>query len=164
PMRRTTPSGSASVSPYYALREDGSVSEWTTLARSTRARCGRRTSSGSSSPGGSIPTAFSASASTSSPSCGRAPDSASTSTTDGSPPTPSPGCPRRLRPGTRLGVDEYYGWIFANSVPRLPETAAAEGLTPLEWMRRFGAFEVRRGVGALHEEEVPGDELQDVGV
>ena len=50
-------------------------------------------------------------------------------------------------PGERLSVDEYYGWIFENSVPGLPETAAAEGLTPLAYMRRYGAFEVAKEVG-----------------
>jgi anaerobic selenocysteine-containing dehydrogenase len=67
-------------------------------------------------------------------------------------------------PGTKLTVDEYYGWMFANSVPGLPERAAAEGLTPLEYMRRYGAFEVRRRVGAVHEQEVPRDELDGVHV
>ena len=47
-----------------------------------------------------------------------------------------------------MSVDEYYAWIFEHSVPGLPERAAAEGLTPLEWMRRYGAFEIARGVGA----------------
>jgi anaerobic selenocysteine-containing dehydrogenase len=70
----------------------------------------------------------------------------------------------RDRPGERLGVDEYYAHIFDRSVPGLPERAAAEGRTPLEYMRRYGAFEVERGVGALHEEEVPAEELVDVRV
>ena len=35
------------------------------------------------------------------------------------------------RPGQKLTVDEYYGWIFENSVPGLPETAKKEGLSPL---------------------------------
>ena len=26
----------------------------------------------------------------------------------------------RANPGTKLSVDEYYGWMFANSVPGLP--------------------------------------------
>ena len=47
----------------------------------------------------------------------------------------------KKNPGTRLSVDEYYEWIFENSVPGLPEKAAAENLTPLEFMRRYGAFE-----------------------
>ncbi|MFP4554315.1 MAG: molybdopterin-dependent oxidoreductase [Actinomycetota bacterium] len=69
----------------------------------------------------------------------------------------------RAKPGERLGVDEYYGWMFENSVPGLPEAARDEGLTPLEYMRRYGAFEVRRGVGQVHEELVADDELDDVG-
>ncbi len=68
------------------------------------------------------------------------------------------------RPGERMTVDEYYGWIFEHSVPGLPERAAEEGLTPLAWMRRYGAFEISRGVGPLHEEEVPASELEDVSV
>ena len=38
----------------------------------------------------------------------------------------------RERPGETLGVDEYYGYIFENSVPGLPERASQEGLTPLD--------------------------------
>lgn len=48
------------------------------------------------------------------------------------------------RPGEIITVDEYYRWIFENSVPGLPEAAAKEGLTPLAYMRKFGAFEVTR--------------------
>ena len=65
------------------------------------------------------------------------------------------------RPGERLSVDEYYAYIFRHSVPGLPERAAEEGLTPLQFMRRYGAFEIGRRVGALHEQEVPEDELED---
>src|SRR5579875_1068653 len=54
--------------------------------------------------------------------------------------------------------------MFANSVPGLPERAAAEGLSPLAWMRRYGAFEVTRGQGSLHEQEVPAAELADLDV
>ena len=68
----------------------------------------------------------------------------------------------RAHPGTKLTVDEYYGWMFAHSVPGLPERAAAEGLSPLDWMRRYGAFEISRGQGAQHEQEVPAAELTDV--
>jgi anaerobic selenocysteine-containing dehydrogenase len=46
------------------------------------------------------------------------------------------------RPGEIVTVEEYYRWIFENSVPGLPEAAAKEGLTPLEYMRRYAAFEV----------------------
>ncbi|MDA8315519.1 MAG: molybdopterin-dependent oxidoreductase [Actinomycetota bacterium] len=67
-------------------------------------------------------------------------------------------------PGTKLTVEEYYGWMFAHSVPGLPDAAAAEGLTPLDYMRRHGAFEIARKVGARHEEAVPDEELVDVAV
>ena len=70
----------------------------------------------------------------------------------------------RARPGEKLTVDEYYGWMFEHSVPGLPERAAAEGLTPLEWMRRYGAFEISHGQGAVHEQEVPAGELADAAI
>jgi len=66
----------------------------------------------------------------------------------------------RAHPGEKLTVDEYYGWMFEHSVPGLPERAAAEGLTPLAWMRRYGAFEITNHVGAVHDTEVPADELE----
>jgi len=65
----------------------------------------------------------------------------------------------KKQPGSKLSIDEYYGYIFENSVPGLPEKAAAEGVTPLDWMRRSGAFELKHGVGAVHEEAVPPSEL-----
>jgi len=68
------------------------------------------------------------------------------------------------RPGERLTVDEYYAWIFEHSVPGLPEAAAAEQLTPLAYMRRYGAFEIRRGVGSVHEQPIPAEQLVDVHV
>ena len=68
------------------------------------------------------------------------------------------------RPGEKLTVEEYYRAIFERSVPGLPERAAEEGLTPLEYMRRYGAFEIVRGVGPVHEEPVPDEELDDPNV
>lgn len=44
------------------------------------------------------------------------------------------------RPSEKLRIDEYYRWIFENSVPGLPQAARAEGLSPLEYMRKYGAF------------------------
>ena len=38
------------------------------------------------------------------------------------------------RPGEKITVDELYGWMFENHVPGLPEAAAKEGLTPLEYI------------------------------
>ncbi|MGH9116240.1 MAG: molybdopterin dinucleotide binding domain-containing protein, partial [Acidimicrobiales bacterium] len=65
-------------------------------------------------------------------------------------------------PGEKLSVEEYYSWMFEHSVPGLPERAAAEGLSAIDWMRRYGAFEISAGEGAQHEAEVPAGELVDV--
>ncbi len=70
----------------------------------------------------------------------------------------------RANPGQQLTVDEYYGWMFEHSVPGLPEAAAAEELTPLQYMRRYGAFEVTRGQGAVYAQPVPEEELADLHV
>jgi anaerobic selenocysteine-containing dehydrogenase len=58
------------------------------------------------------------------------------------------------RPGEIITVDEYYQWIFENSVPGLPEAAAAENLTPLQYMRKYGAFEVTRENYKPYEKEL----------
>ncbi len=73
------------------------------------------------------------------------------------------------RAGAKLTVDEYYRWIFENAVPGLPEAAAGQGLTPLDYMRRYGAFEVKRDVHDLHESllaeaELEGAEVDGEGV
>jgi anaerobic selenocysteine-containing dehydrogenase len=60
-------------------------------------------------------------------------------------------------PSRPVSVDEYYGWMFENSGPGLPEAAAEQGLTPLEYMRKYGAFEVARDVYRVHEHEVEGE-------
>ena len=75
-----------------------------TPTRRIPGRFGKRTSSGSTFHGRSIPMGRWASASISN---------------------------RRISPGQKLTVDEYYGWMFENSVPGLPEAAKKEGLTPL---------------------------------
>jgi anaerobic selenocysteine-containing dehydrogenase len=67
----------------------------------------------------------------------------------------------KKNPGERLSVDEYYEWIFENSVPGLPQKAESEGLKPLEYMRRYGAFEIATKVGALYEETIPPEEIED---
>ena len=62
------------------------------------------------------------------------------------------------RPGQKLTVDEYYGWMFENSVPGLPETAKEE-LTSPEYMRKYGAFEVTRDVYKQNEKPVAAADL-----
>ncbi len=68
----------------------------------------------------------------------------------------------RNEPGTKLGVDEYYAYAFENSVPGLTGAAADEKLTPLEYMRRYGAFEIQSDMDPVYERAVPEAELEDV--
>lgn len=63
------------------------------------------------------------------------------------------------RPGERITMDEFYGWMFENTVPGLPEAAAKEGLKPLEYMRKYGAFEIRKGAQTEYDRTLSGEEL-----
>jgi anaerobic selenocysteine-containing dehydrogenase len=47
-------------------------------------------------------------------------------------------------PSECITVEEYYRWIFENSVPGLVDAAAKEFMTPLEYMRKYGCYEVVR--------------------
>jgi anaerobic selenocysteine-containing dehydrogenase len=60
-------------------------------------------------------------------------------------------------PERPVSVDEYYGWMFANSVPGLPDKANAEGLTPLQYMRKYGAVEVEKDIYRVHERPAAAD-------
>jgi len=64
------------------------------------------------------------------------------------------------QPGEKLTISEYYQWIFENSVPGLPEAAANEDLTPLAYMRKYGAFEVKRDTYAVHENPLTDEQLE----
>jgi anaerobic selenocysteine-containing dehydrogenase len=65
-------------------------------------------------------------------------------------------------PSRAVTVDEYYGWMFDHSVPGLPERAAAEGLDPLGYMRKYGAVEVATDVYEVHERaDIGGLEMED---
>ncbi len=69
-----------------------------------------------------------------------------------------------FRPGECIRVDEYYRWIFENSVPGLPEAAAAAGLTPHEYMRKYGAFEVQHRIHRLNEKPLEAHQLEGARV
>ncbi len=58
------------------------------------------------------------------------------------------------RPGEKITVEEHYRWMFENTVPGLPEAAAKEGISPLEYMRKYGAFEVEKATYDLNEKLV----------
>ena len=53
------------------------------------------------------------------------------------------------RQGEKINIDEYYQYIFEN-VPGLPETAQNENLSPLEYMRKYGAFEIESSSYSKH--------------
>ncbi len=68
------------------------------------------------------------------------------------------------RPGELISQDEYWAWIFEHSVPGLPERAAAEGLTPLAYMRRYGCFEVKAENYVPYEAELAASDAPGSGV
>jgi anaerobic selenocysteine-containing dehydrogenase len=61
------------------------------------------------------------------------------------------------RPGEKISVDEYYRYIFER-VPGLPQAAKAEGLEPLAYMRKYGAFQVQRTTYERHERALTSEE------
>ncbi len=64
---------------------------------------------------------------------------------------------RPYREGETISQDEYYRWIFENSVPGLPEAAEKEGMTPLKYMKTYGAFEIESGPVKPFEVLLPPD-------
>ncbi len=66
-------------------------------------------------------------------------------------------------PTRAVSVDEYYGWMFDNSVPGLPAAAEKEALSPLGYMRKYGAFEVAKDIYEVHE-RTPSDPQSGVTI
>jgi anaerobic selenocysteine-containing dehydrogenase len=64
------------------------------------------------------------------------------------------------RQGQKISVEEYYRWIFENSIPGLPERASGARLSPLEYMRRHGAYLIKSAVYDQHESRLPDEELE----
>lgn len=64
------------------------------------------------------------------------------------------------RPGKKITIYEYYRWIFENAVPGLPEAAAAENMTPMEYMQRYAAFEITKDVYSVYRRPVEQEVLQ----
>ena len=64
------------------------------------------------------------------------------------------------RPGEKIAIDEYYRYIFENT-KGLPEAAAKEDLSPLDYMRKYGAFEVEQSVYNKQFDLVKEDQLAD---
>jgi anaerobic selenocysteine-containing dehydrogenase len=67
------------------------------------------------------------------------------------------------RKNEKVNVDEYYRFIFENT-KNLPETAAKEGLTALDYMRKYGAFLVEPSIYKLNETLLSKTELENTTI
>jgi len=67
------------------------------------------------------------------------------------------------REGEKITIDEYYQYIFEN-VPGLPEKAAEVNMTPLDYMKRYGAFEVEKASYEKHKNKLSEDQLQGADI
>ena len=61
----------------------------------------------------------------------------------------------KQRPGQPITLDEYFADVFEHSVPGLPQAAAGEGLDPLAYMKKYGAFDVPYQGQQRYEREAP---------
>lgn len=69
----------------------------------------------------------------------------------------------KTKPGQPISMDEYFNDLFSG-VPGLTEAAQAEDRSPIEYMRRRGAYQVPYGGQTRYEAEAPegqGVELED---
>ena len=67
------------------------------------------------------------------------------------------------RPGEKINIDEYYQYIFERT-KGLPEAARAEGMTELQYMRKYGAFEVEKHVYQKYLEPIPEHALAEAEI
>ncbi len=67
------------------------------------------------------------------------------------------------RAGEKVTIDEYYQFIFEHT-KGLPEAAKAEGLSPLDYMRKFGAFEVEKFIYEKHLDPLDESTIKDAQV
>ena len=67
------------------------------------------------------------------------------------------------RPDEKISIDEYYRYIFEHT-PGLPEKAVQEGLTPLDYMRTYGAFEIEETSYGKHLQPLSKEELKETTV
>ncbi|NNE16630.1 MAG: formate dehydrogenase, partial [Saprospiraceae bacterium] len=63
------------------------------------------------------------------------------------------------RPGEKITIDEYYQYIFEHT-PNLPEAAAKEGLNALDYMKKYGAFEVEPHTYKKNDKEISKEILE----
>jgi anaerobic selenocysteine-containing dehydrogenase len=69
----------------------------------------------------------------------------------------------RRTPGQMLTVDEYYQHLL-DRVPGLPHAAQQAGLSTLDYMRKFGAFEIKKREYLRHERPLAQSDLAGAAV
>ncbi len=67
------------------------------------------------------------------------------------------------RPGEKINIDEYYQYIFENT-KGLTEAATKEGLSELQFMRKYGAFEVEKNSYNNHLKTLTDEELANAEI
>lgn len=67
------------------------------------------------------------------------------------------------RKGEKITIDEYYQYIFEHT-KGLPETAAKEGLSALDYMRRYGAFVVEENSYLKNEQLLKPEQLDGANI
>ena len=63
------------------------------------------------------------------------------------------------RPGEKIKIDEYYQYIFENT-KGLTAAAQKEGLTELDYMKKYGTFEVEKHSYSKHEFTLSKEQLE----
>lgn len=63
------------------------------------------------------------------------------------------------RKGEKINIDEYYQYIFEHT-KGLPEAASKEGISELEYMRKYGAFEVEKHTYLKHENVLSKEQME----
>lgn len=64
------------------------------------------------------------------------------------------------REGEKINIDEYYQYIFEHT-PGLTDAAKKENLSELDYMRKYGAFEVEKHKYEKHEYQLSEEQLKD---
>jgi anaerobic selenocysteine-containing dehydrogenase len=67
------------------------------------------------------------------------------------------------REGEKITIDEYYRYIFEN-VKGLPEKAAEEDMNVLDYMRKYGAFEIEASVYELHKKRLTEEQMSGASI
>jgi anaerobic selenocysteine-containing dehydrogenase len=67
------------------------------------------------------------------------------------------------RTGEKINIDEYYQYIFEHT-PGLPEKAAEEGLSALDYMKKYGAYEVEKTSYEKHMNTLSEEQMQGATV